>query len=125
MPREYPRSRRLADQMQRVLNEIIREELQDPRLEFVTVSAVDVSGDLRQARAWFSILPPDADSSPALAALSGAAGRLRRRLGKKLVIRKVPALEFEHDDSSARGERLSSLIDAAIADDQSHGRDGS
>ena len=62
MPREYPRSRRLADQMQRVLNEIIREELQDPRLEFVTVSAVEVSGDLRQARAWVSILPPDADS---------------------------------------------------------------
>ena len=125
MPREYPRSRRLADQMQRVLNEIIREELQDPRLEFVTVSAVEVSGDLRQARAWVSILPPDADSSPALAALRGAAGRLRRRLGKKLVIRQVPALEFGHDDSSARGERLSSLIDAAIADDESHGRDGS
>ena len=120
MPRDYSRSRRLADQVQRVLNELIRQELEDPRLQLVTVSAVEVSRDLRQAKVYCSVLPPDADPGPALSALRGASGRLRSRLGKQLVIRQAPALEFFHDASSARGAHLSALIDEAVAADAAH-----
>ncbi|MEJ2604209.1 MAG: 30S ribosome-binding factor RbfA [Gammaproteobacteria bacterium] len=111
MPREYPRSRRLAGQIMRVLNELVRFESKDPALTGVSVTEVDLSRDLSIARVWFSVLDPDADVEAAAEGLRRASGFLRSRLGKELTVRHVPELRFEHDDSAERGLALTDLID--------------
>lgn len=110
MAREFTRSTRLAGQIQRVLNELLRFEVKDPRLDGVTVSDVDLSRDLSVARIYFAMLKPDADPEPALDALGKASGFLRGRLGREIKVRHVPELRFAHDDSVARGFHLSELI---------------
>ncbi|MEM7764672.1 MAG: 30S ribosome-binding factor RbfA [Pseudomonadota bacterium] len=110
MAREFTRSSRLSGQIQRVLNELLRFEVKDPRLSGVTVSDVDLSRDLSVARVFFATLTPDADPEPVLAALEKASGFLRGRLGREIKVRHVPELRFAHDDSVARGFHLSELI---------------
>jgi ribosome-binding factor A len=115
MPREYPRHLRVAGELHRALNELLQTEVKDPRLLGVTVSAVELSGDLSVARVFFSSLEPDADPKPPLMALEKAAGFLRGRLGRELRLRKVPQLRFSHDESAGRGLELTHLIDAVAA----------
>lgn len=110
MAREFTRSSRLSGQIQRVLNELLRFEVKDPRLSGVTVSDVDLSRDLSVARVFFATLTPDADPKPVLAGLEKASGFLRGRLGREIKVRYVPELRFAHDDSVARGFHLSELI---------------
>lgn len=110
MARDYPRHSRLGGQIQRVLNELLRFESKDPRLDGVSISAVDLSRDLSVARVYFATLRPDADPDPVLDGLKSAGGFLRSKLGRELSIRHVPELRFEHDDSVARGFHLSDLI---------------
>lgn len=110
MAREFSRQARLGGQVQRVLNELLRFESKDPRLEGVTVTSVELSRDLSVAKAYFSTLAPDADPEPVLEGLRAAAGFLRSRLGREIHSRRVPELRFAHDDSVARGFHLSGLI---------------
>lgn len=117
MPREYARHQRLGNQVLRSLSELIRFETKDPRLEGVSLTAVDLSRDLSVARVYFSLLDPDQDPAPAEEALSHAAGFLRRRLGRELTARHVPELRFRHDDSAADAMRISELIDRAVGDE--------
>ena len=119
MPREYPRHLRVAGELHRALNELLQTEVKDPRLLGVTVSAVDLSGDLGVARVFFSTLNPDADPQPPLMALEKAAGFLRGRLGRVLRLRKVPQLRFSHDASAGRGLELTHLIDTVAAEEGS------
>jgi ribosome-binding factor A len=111
MPREFSRQSRLAGQVQRVLNELLRLESKDPRLSGVSVTSVELSRDLSVARVYFSTLEPDADTAPALEGLQSASGFLRSRLGREIKVRHVPELRFEHDDSVARGFHLTRLIE--------------
>lgn len=119
MPREYPRSSRVAEQLQRELSRLITSELQDPRLRGVTVTAVDVSRDLANARVYITVLGSD-DAREALEALRHAAGKLRQVLGKALRMRYIPQLRFEQDQALIEGSRISALINKAVADDASH-----
>ena len=123
MPREFSRSRRVGEQMQRLLGEILLRDVKDPRIEGVNITAVEVSRDLSHATVWFSLLDPDADPAPTGAALARAAGLLRGKLGRAMYIRQVPALHFRHDESLERGSRLSELIDQAVAADKGRTRD--
>ena len=118
MPKDFARSRRVGEQLHRLLGEILRREVKDPRAEGVTVTGVDVSGDMAHATVWFSLLDPEADPAPIQKALTGASGLIRGRLGRAMHIRQVPALHFRHDESLARGARLSALIDEAVASDR-------
>ncbi|MEO0616772.1 MAG: 30S ribosome-binding factor RbfA [Pseudomonadota bacterium] len=114
MAREFSRQARLGGQIQRVLNELLRFESKDPRLEGVSVSSVELTRDLSVAKVYFSTLSPDADPEPVLEGLMAAGGFLRSRLGREIRSRRVPELRFAHDDSVARGFHLSGLIaDAA------------
>ena len=117
MPREYPRHLRVAVELQRALNELLQAEVKDPRLKGITVSAVNLSGDLGVARVFFSTLEPDADPAPALAALAKASGFLRGRIGRTLRLRKAPELRFAHDESAGQGFALTHLIDKVAAAD--------
>lgn len=120
MPRDFTRSRRVGEQLHRLLGEILQREVKDPRAAGASVTGVDVSGDMSHATVWFSTLDPDADPEPVARALNGAAGLIRGRLGRAMHIRQVPALHFKHDESLARGAKLSALIDQAVASDRSH-----
>lgn len=116
MPREFARHQRLGAQILRVLSELLRFETKDPRLEGVSLTAVDLSRDLGVARVYFSLLQPDDDPAPALEGLGKAAGFLRGKLGSALKVRHVPELRFIHDDSAGEGMRISELIDGALRD---------
>jgi ribosome-binding factor A len=118
MSKEYARSSRVAEQIQRTLSEILRRELKDPRVANASISEVEVSGDLSHARVYVSLLPPDADAAAALAGLASAAGFLRRQLGRSLKLRQVPALHFFRDESIERGAALAHLIDEVVEQDR-------
>ncbi len=122
MAREFPRTRRVADQIQRELATLIRDEIRDPRVGSVTVSEVEVSRDMAHARVYMTVLGAAADESETAAeVLNGAAGYLRRELGRRMKLRTVPALHFFHDTSFDRGAELTRLIDEAVADDRERG----
>ena len=118
MPREFTRNQRLGNQVLRTLNELLRFETKDPRLEGVTLTVVDLSRDLSVARVYFSTLDPDADPAPVQQGLEKAAGFLRGKLGQAIKVRHVPELRFEHDDSAAEGQRISDLIEDALKSDK-------
>ena len=100
--------------MLRSLSEILRFESKDPCLAGVSLTVVELSRDLSVARVYFSMLNPDDDPQPTLDGLQRASGFLRSRLGQILVVRHVPELRFQHDDSISRGEEITRLIDDAI-----------
>ena len=122
MPRDFPRSRRIADQVQRELSDIIRLELKDPRVGMITIIDVDVSPDSKNARVFFTVLGDKARIDDATAGLQRAAGFLRSCLAQRMEMRSVPHLQFRYDASVERGMRLSQLIDTAVAQDAAHGR---
>jgi ribosome-binding factor A len=118
MPREFSRNQRLGNQVLRTLNEVLRFETKDPRLELVSLTAVELSRDLSVAEIYFSMLDPNADPVPVKTGLDSASGFLRGRLGREIKIRHVPELRFFHDDSAAEGQRISDLIENARSNDE-------
>jgi ribosome-binding factor A len=109
------RLRRVADQIQRELSDLLHVELKDPRVGMITLTGVEVSPDLAHAKVFFTTLG-DADAlSRTEAGLQRAAGFLRSELGHRLKLRVTPELRFVHDASVERGVRLSKLIDDAVS----------
>jgi ribosome-binding factor A len=117
MPRDFPRSRRIAEQIQRELSDIIRVELKDPRVGMMTITDVEMTQDNAHAKVFFTVLGQQPRIDEAAAGLQHAAGYLRSELAQRIKIRVMPQLHFEYDASVERGIRLSQLIDAAVADD--------
>lgn len=117
MPRDYPRSRRIAEQIQRELSDIIRLELKDPRVGMITLTDVEVTQDQSHARVFFTALGGEERVEDAARGLQHAAGFLRSQLAHRMKLRVVPQLQFKYDQSVERGMRLSQLIDAAVAED--------
>ena len=118
MPKDFPRTRRVAEQIQRELAEIIRLELKDPRVGMVTLTDVEVTADYAHARIYFTIFGDEAKVATTQSALEHAAGFLRSELAHRLKFRTVPQLHFKYDTSIERGMHLSSLIDRAVASDK-------
>src|SRR3990170_3029928 len=110
--KSYPRARRVAQQIQRTLSELIRRELRDPRLGMVTLTDVRMSNDLSYAKIYYSVL--GADPHQAGEILESAADLLRGPLGRSLGIRHSPELRFVHDELIESGAHLSSLIQQAV-----------
>ncbi|NWG38371.1 MAG: 30S ribosome-binding factor RbfA [Hydrogenophilaceae bacterium] len=126
MPKDFPRSRRVADEIQRELAEIIRLELKDPRIGLITITGVEVTNDLEHARIFITRLttkPAATSHEDVLHALRRAAGFLRSQLAQRMKLRLVPQLTFAYYESVERGMHLSQLIDQAIAEDARHPRD--
>ena len=117
MPRDYPRSRRIAEQIQRELSDIIRLELKDPRVGMITIIDVEVTQDQSHAKVFFTTLGDSSRIADATRGLDRAAGFLRSELAHRMKLRIVPQLQFKYDESVERGIHLSQLIDAAVADD--------
>jgi ribosome-binding factor A len=121
MPKDYPRSRRIAEQVQRELVDIIRLELKDPRVGLITITDVEVTPDHGLATVFFTLLGDQAMIEETTRGLQHAAGFLRSQLARCFEMRRVPQLKFVYDASVERGVRLSQLIDAAVADDARRG----
>ena len=102
--------RRVNEALREVLSEGVG-ELKDPRIGFVTVTGVEASPDLRQARVFVSVLGPERKRRESLAALQAAHGVLQARVGRELRLKRTPQLAFEYDPSVERGVRMTQLID--------------
>jgi ribosome-binding factor A len=124
MPKDYPRSRRIAEQVQRELSDIIRLELKDPRVGMITLVDVEVSPDQSYAKVFFTSLGDQSSIADTTKGLQHAAGFLRSQLAQRMKLRVVPQLQFKYDESVERGMRISQLIDAAVAQDAARGNTG-
>ncbi|OOG22207.1 ribosome-binding factor A [Thioalkalivibrio denitrificans] len=118
MPRDFSRTERVGDQIQRELADLIRLEVKDPRVGMVTLAGVEVTRDLAHAKVWFTVLGSEQQVADTTEGLQRAAGFLRRELGRRMRLRAVPHLHFQYDDTQERGARLSALIDQAVAEDR-------
>jgi len=107
------RPQRLGDLIQREVSELIRLELRDPRVGMLTITAVDVSPDLSNAKIFFTLLEKE-KLEDTLHGLKRSAGFLRSQLARRIKMYTTPELRFEYDESVERGDRISRLIDAAI-----------
>jgi len=120
MAREFKRTDRVSEQLQRELAQIIQMEIKDPRVGMVTVSGVDVSRDLYYATVFVTFLgigdEPDAIKE-ALKILNQATGFIRSLVGKRIKMRVIPQIKFEFDQSISHGSEMSALIQKARTKD--------
>ncbi|MGZ8257145.1 MAG: 30S ribosome-binding factor RbfA [Gallionella sp.] len=112
----YARTDRVGQQMQREVAELIRLEINDPRVKLVTITGVEVAGDYSHAKIFFTRL--DGKHAEAQEGLDRASGFLRSQLSRSLKLRIMPQLHFVFDASVERGSHLSQLIDKAVAADK-------
>ena len=124
MPREVPRARRVAEQVQRTISELLLREIRDPRLKPVTVTHVRVSPDLSHAWVHYTLLTGDTHDPLQKEILDEAARYLRGPLGRALRLRVAPHLHFQPDDELERGNRLDDLITRAVRTDRERSPDG-
>ncbi len=125
MPRDFPRSRRIEDQIQRVLSDVMRSSLRDPRFAGVFITSVRVSRDLSVAKIYYSTLQAEGEPVDLDDAFHSAMGFLRSKLAKELTVRRVPELRFERDDTTSNALAMDRLIRDARARDAEGGGDGS
>lgn len=123
MPKDASRPRRVAEQIQRELAELIQLEVKDPRVGMVTLTDVEVSADYAHAKVFFSLLGDQARVNEAIKGLNSAAGFLRSQVAHRMKLRVMPMLHFVHDISIEQGARLDKLIADAVADDARHPSD--
>lgn len=102
------RANRVAEQMKKELGDIIGRKLKDPRIGFVTVTDVAVTGDLQQATVYVTVL--DGNREDTLKALDKAKGFIRSEIGQRIRLRITPELLFEFDESAAYGNRIDDLL---------------
>ncbi len=117
--KSYNRSDRISQQIKRELSEIIqRNEIKDDRIGgLVSITDVEVSGDLRNVKVYFSVYGEEAQRVGTLAALESAAGFLRGEICRRLGIRFAPELTFALDDSLERGNRITELLEKIKRDE--------
>ena len=125
MAKEFSRSTRVAEQMQRELADLLMFDVKDPRIGMVTITAVEVTGDIAHAKIFYSA--PQAKQSSLNHAktlqsiqngLENSAGYLRTQVAKRMLLRTVPQLHFVYDESIDIGMKMAQLIDAARATDK-------
>ena len=112
MAKDNPRAKRLGEQIQRELTELLRRDVKDERIGNVTITQVNVSGDLRTARVYYLVFGKEGSDPKVQRGLESAAGFLRNALSKSLMIRYTPTLTFELDTSIEHGVRLTQLINS-------------
>lgn len=102
---------RVGEQLKKELSQIIQMELKDPGIGFITVTGVEVTNDLSQAKVYISVLGSDEQKEATLKALSRGKGFLRTELGKRMRLRHVPDLLFHFDSSIEYGSRIEQLLE--------------
>ena len=108
------RTNRIDSQIRAELMELLQREMKDPRIGFVTVTGVETSPDLRQARVFVSVLGSAKKRKQSLEGLAAAHGVLQSRLARELRMKRTPTLAFEYDPTVEEGVRMSKLIDELV-----------
>jgi ribosome-binding factor A len=122
--KDNPRARRLGAEIQRELTQLLRRDVKDERIGNVTITAVEVAGDLRTAKVYYLVFGKEGADPRVQAGLTSAAGFLRNALSKSLMIRYTPTLSFALDTSIEHGVRLTKLIDQVNKPREGEGEDG-
>lgn len=119
MAREFRRSDRVSDALQRELSKLIHAEIRDPRVGMVNVNIVKVASDLSTAKVYLTFVdnPKNASVTERIEVLNKASGFLRSRLSGEVQMRSVPRFHFIHDETVYNAEHISSLIDQALESD--------
>lgn len=112
MAKDFSRSHRVAEQMQREIADLLMFEVKDPRIGMVTITAVEVTGDMAHAKIFYTAAK---QSDSLQQGLEKSAGFLRTQLGRRMLLRTVPQLHFVYDASIDNGMKMSRLIDEALA----------
>ncbi|MCT8342479.1 30S ribosome-binding factor RbfA [Photorhabdus kleinii] len=124
MAREFSRTQRVAQEMQKEIAIILQREVKDPRIGMATVSGVEVSRDLAYAKVFvtfLNVLTEEHDSDVVkngIKALNEASGFIRSLLGKTMRLRVVPELTFSYDNSLVEGMRMSNLVTNVVKNDE-------
>ena len=119
MAKEYSRTSRVSQQVQKELARILQQEVKDPRIGMVTISGVDITRDLAYAKVFVTFLTiGDQTNDESLEGLNSAAGYIRRLLGKAMRLRIVPEVRFCFDETLTEGLRISELVSGAVRNDQ-------
>ncbi len=108
---EYKRVDRIGEVIKEELSSILREEIADPRIQFVSITRVDVSKDLRHAKVFVSILGAEEKKEDAFEGLRSASGFIQRKLGKKIRLRYTPEIIFKIDTSIEHGMHIFELLE--------------
>ena len=119
----FKRADRVADLIQMEISDILLRQVRDPRIGAVTITGAKVSDDLRTARIFFVELGKDQCSAEVKTGLASATGFLRRELGRRLQLRRVPELLFSYDPSFAYGNRIERLISEIHREEETHAQE--
>ncbi|GGH17897.1 30S ribosome-binding factor RbfA [Paenibacillus segetis] len=112
------RTGRVSEQIKKELSILIQTELKDPRIGFVTVTGVDVTNDLSQAKVYLSVFGDEEKKAESLKGIDKANGFLRTEIGKRIRLRHTPELIFKIDESVAYGSRIEKLLGEITHDDK-------
>lgn len=104
------RNRRVAEEMKREIASIIKEDLKDPRVGFVTVTGVEVTPDFRYAKVFVSVYGSDEEINQALEGLEKASGFIRKEIGHRIKLRYTPELSFRFDESIRHGAKIAEIL---------------
>jgi ribosome-binding factor A len=104
------RANRVSEQMKKELGEILTRKIKDPRVGFVTVTDVEVTGDLQQAKVYISVLGDEKQKKDTLLGLAKAKGFIRSEIGQRIRLRKTPELTFEFDEAYEYGNRIETIL---------------
>jgi ribosome-binding factor A len=114
----YRRADRVADQIRMEVADILMRKIKDPRVRFVTVTDVELTGDMRIAHIFFTTMEKGEAERDIVAGLAKAAGFVRAELGRRLTLRYLPELVFKKDVSGLRGDRVLQLLEGLHVDAQ-------
>lgn len=117
------RAKQVGEQMKKELSEIIGRKIKDPRVGFVTVTDVEVTGDLQQAKVFISVLGDEKQREETLIGLAKATGFIRSEIGKRIRLRKTPEILFEFDESIDYGNRIETLLNQIQKSDKNEDQD--
>ncbi|BCU82054.1 ribosome-binding factor A [Polycladomyces abyssicola] len=101
---------RVGEQIKKELSQILQQELKDPRIGFVTITSVEMSGDLQHAKVYVSVMGDEEQKKNTLAALNKAKGFIRSEIGRRITLRHTPELVFKVDESIEHGQYINQLL---------------
>lgn len=113
---EPKRAKRVGVRIREEVSDLLLRKIKDPRIGFVTITAVEVSDDLRRAKIFYSVLGTETDRQDAAAGLLSATGFIKRELAARLQLKFMPEIGFEYDESLEYGDRIERLIRRARGD---------
>src|SRR6201986_269764 len=116
------RTRRLAERISKIVAELLERRIKDPRLGFVTVTEARLTGDLREAKVYYTVLGTPEEREDSAAALKSATGIIRSEVGRLIGLRHTPSVEFIADALPEDAQRIDDLVTAARERDEALAR---